>query len=51
MTLFDVYAINQALIAQPIARGEEMPSTPHLLVDIDTYLAHSRPQPTPLGAR
>ena len=42
VTLFDVYecAINQAAIAQHIARGDEMASTPYVLVDVETYLEH-----------
>jgi hypothetical protein len=40
VTLFDVYecAINQGLLAQRIAEGEEMLASRHLLVNVDTYL-------------
>ncbi|HYI95335.1 MAG TPA: hypothetical protein VEX68_17475 [Bryobacteraceae bacterium] len=42
VTLFDVYecAINPGLLRERIHRGEEMFSTQHVLVDIDTVLAH-----------
>jgi hypothetical protein len=40
VTLFDVYecSINQSLLAQRIAEGEERLASHHLLVTIDTYL-------------
>ncbi len=42
VTLFDVYecAINQALLAEKIQKGEEMMSTHFVLIDVDTYLAN-----------